>query len=199
MQFPLDAQLKDGSGIQFVPADTRDIEPLRRLYRVIVDEGTSYPHNQFPSDEEFRDYWIRGKSTVVVYLADRLHDERMLGAFYLKPNWPGRARHVANAGFIVAPEWRGKGLGRLLGVTMLGYARELGYRSVLFNLVFSENVTARQLWQKLGFQELGIIPGAVLKNDGTFQDAIIMWRSLIEEPSAVSDQFSAKNKTSSLG
>ena len=199
MQFPLDAQLKDGSGIQFVLADTRDIEPLRRLYRVIVDEGTSYPHNQFPTDEEFRDYWIRGKSTVVVYLADRLHDERMLGAFYLKPNWPGRARHVANAGFIVAPEWRGKGLGRLLGVTMLGYARDLGYRSVLFNLVFSENVTARQLWQKLGFQELGIIPGAVLKNDGTFQDAIIMWRSLIEEPSAVSDQFSAKNKTSSLG
>ena len=199
MQFPLDAQLKDGSGIQFVLADTRDIEPLRRLYRVIVDEGTSYPHNQFPSDEEFRDYWIRGKSTVVVYLADRLHDERMLGAFYLKPNWPGRARHVANAGFIVAPEWRGKGLGRLLGVTMLGYARDLDYRSVLFNLVFSENVTARQLWQKLGFQELGIIPGAVLKNDGTFQDAIIMWRSLIEEPSAVSDQFSAKNKTSSLG
>jgi L-amino acid N-acyltransferase YncA len=179
MQFPLDATLKDGSGIQLVLANDHDIEPLRRLYRVIVNEGTSYPHNQFPSDEEFQDYWIRGKSTVAVYLADRAHDERMLGAFYLKPNWPGRAGHVANAGFIVAPEWRGKGLGRLIGVTMLQYAKTLGYRSVLFNLVFSENITARQLWQKLGFQELGIIPGAVLKNDGTFQDAIIMWRSLI--------------------
>jgi L-amino acid N-acyltransferase YncA len=180
MQFPLDAQLEDGTAIQFVLADTRDIKPLRRLYRVIVDEGTSYPHNQFPGDEEFQDYWIRGKSTVVVYLMDRLHDERMLGAFYLKPNWPGRACHVANAGFIVDPEWRGKGLGQLLGVTMLRYAKELGYRSVLFNLVFSENVTARRLWQKLGFQELGVIPGAVLKNDGTYQDAIIMWRSLEE-------------------
>lgn len=180
MQFPLDATLKDGSGIQLVLASARDIESLRRLYRVIVDEGTSYPHDRFPSDEEFQDYWIRGKHTVVVYLADRVHDDRMLGAFYLKPNWPGRARHVANAGFIVAPEWRGKGLGGLLGMTMLRYARNLGYRSVLFNLVFSENVTARRLWQKLGFQELGIIPGAVLKNDGTFQDAIIMWRSLEE-------------------
>lgn len=147
---------------------------------MIVDEGSSYPHDQFPGDEEFLDYWIRGKSTVVVYLADRVHDEKMLGAFYLKPNWPGRAGHVANAGFIVSPEWRSKGLGRLLGVTMLRYARALGYRSVLFNLVFSENITARQLWQKLGFQELGIIPEAVLKNDRTFQDAIIMWRSLTE-------------------
>ena len=180
MHFPLDAQLKDGTAIQFLLADTRDIEPLRRLYRVIVHEGTSYPHDEFPGDEEFQDYWIRGKSTVVVYLTDRVHDERMLGAFYLKPNWPGRARHVANAGFIVDPGWRDKGLGRLLGVTMLQYARELGYRSVLFNLVFSENVTARRLWQKLGFQELGVIPGAVLKNDGTFQDAIIMWRSVEE-------------------
>jgi L-amino acid N-acyltransferase YncA len=179
MQFPLDAKLKDGSRIQLMLANDHDIEPLRQLYRVIVDEGSSYPHDQFPSDEEFLDYWIRGKSTVVVYLSDRVHDEKMLGAFYLKPNWPGRAGHVANAGFIVAPEWRGKGLGWLLGVTMLRYATALGYRSVLFNLVFSENITARQLWHKLGFQELGIIPEAVLKNDGTFQDAIIMWRSLI--------------------
>lgn len=63
---------------------------------------------------------------------------------------------------------------------MLRYATALGYRSVLFNLVFSENITARQLWYELGFQELGIIPEAVLKNDGTFQDAMIMWRSLTE-------------------
>jgi hypothetical protein len=54
MQFPLDAQLKDGRGIQFMLAAYHDIEPLRRLYRVIVDEGTSYPHNQFPAMRSFR-------------------------------------------------------------------------------------------------------------------------------------------------
>jgi len=47
-------------------------------------------------------------------------------------------------------------------------------------LVFSENVTARHLWDKLGFKELGVIPGAVRKNDGTYQDSIIMFRSLLE-------------------
>ena len=92
--------------------------------------------------------------------------------------WPGRAGHVANAGFIVAPDWRNRGLGRLLGETMLAYAKQLGYRSVIFNLVFSENVVARRLWDKLGFKELGVIPGAVRKNDGTYQDAMIMFRSL---------------------
>ena len=62
---------------------------------------------------------------------------------------------------------------------MLEYARQLGYRSVIFNLVFSENVAARHLWEKLGFKELGAIPGAVRKNDGTYQDAMIMFRSLL--------------------
>jgi RimJ/RimL family protein N-acetyltransferase len=63
---------------------------------------------------------------------------------------------------------------------MLAYAKQLGFRSVIFNLVFSENVAARRLWEKLGFKELGVLPGAVRKNDGTYQDAIIMFRSLLE-------------------
>jgi RimJ/RimL family protein N-acetyltransferase len=117
---------------------------------------------------------------VAAYVPDRAGAAGMAGAFYLKPNWPGRARQVANAGFIVAPDWRNKGLGWLLGATMLAYAKQLGYRSVIFNLVFSENVVARCLWEKLGFKELGVIPGAVRKNDGTYQDAMIMFRSLLE-------------------
>ncbi len=180
LTFPIEAKLKDDSPVQLVLADNQDIEPLRNLYRIIVDEGTSYPHDRFPAEDDFMDYWFRGKSTVAAYLPDRAHAAGMAGAFYLKPNWPGRARQVANAGFIVAPDWRNKGLGWLLGATMLAYARQLGYRSVLFNLVFADNVAARHLWGKLGFKELGVIPGAVWNNDGTYQDAGIMFRSLIE-------------------
>lgn len=178
--FPLDAKLKDGSPVQLRLADRRDVEPLRDLYRVIVEEGNSYPHDRFPDQEGFMDYWFRGKSTVAAYVPDRAHAAGMVGAFYLKPNWPGRAGHVANAGFIVAPDWRSQGLGRLLGETMLAYAKQLGYRGIIFNLVFSENAVARHLWEKLGFEKIGMIPGAVRKNDGSYQDAMIMFRSLLE-------------------
>jgi GNAT superfamily N-acetyltransferase len=181
LTFPIQATLKDSSPVQLVLAGQHDIEPLRRLYRIIVDEGTSYPHDRFPDDDDFMDYWFRGKTTVAAYVPDREGASSMAGAFYLKPNWPGRARQVANAGFIVAPEWRKKGLGWLLGATMLEYARQLGYRSVLFNLVFSENVWARRLWERLGFKELAVIPGAVRKNDGTYQDAVILFQSLLSE------------------
>jgi len=179
MQFPIEAKLKDGTLVQLVLAGSQEVEPLRKLYGVIVEEGTSYPHDRFPDDDAFMEYWFRGKSTVAAYLGNPPgRTKEMVGAFYLKPNWPGRARQVANAGFIVAPGWRNRGLGWLLGATMLQYAKELGYRSVIFNLVFSENEAAWHLWSKLGFGELGIVPGAVRKNDGTYQDAVIMWRSL---------------------
>ena len=51
--------------------------------------------------------------------------------------------------------------------------------ALIFNLVFAENKAANHLWHKLGFQDLGVIPGAVRKNDGSYQDAIIMFRSLV--------------------
>jgi L-amino acid N-acyltransferase YncA len=180
LSFPIQAKLKDGSPVQLVLAGERDFEPLRSLYRIIVEEGTSYPHDRVPDDEVFMEYWFRGKTTVAAYVPDRNGASAMAAAFYLKPNWPGRARQVANAGFIVAPQWRGKGLGWLLGATMLEYARQLGYRSVIFNLVFSENVSARRLWERLGFKELAVVPGAVRKNDGTYQDAVIMFQSLLD-------------------
>jgi RimJ/RimL family protein N-acetyltransferase len=178
MRFPLEARLRDGTPINLVLAGPPDVEPLRRLYRVIVEEGISYPHDRFPGDEDFMDYWFRGKSTVAAYRQEDVERQGMIGAFYLKPNWPGRARQVANAGFIVAPAWRNRGLGWLLGATMLEYAKTLGYRGVIFNLVFAQNHQARHVWQKLGFAELGRIPGAVRNDDGTYQDAIIMFRSL---------------------
>jgi L-amino acid N-acyltransferase YncA len=179
LTFPIRANLKDGSPVELVLAGDRDVEPLRDLYRIIVEEGTSYPHDRFPDDHDFMDYWFRGRSTVAAYAQDRADAAPMAGAFYLKSNWPGRARQVANAGFMVAPEWRKKGLGWLLGATMLEYAKQLGYRSVLFNLVFSENAPARHLWEKLGFRQLGVIPSAVRKDSGTYQDAVIMFRSLL--------------------
>jgi hypothetical protein len=38
LTFPIDGTLKDGLPIQLVQADKRDMELLRRLYRVIIEQ-----------------------------------------------------------------------------------------------------------------------------------------------------------------
>jgi L-amino acid N-acyltransferase YncA len=180
IKFPIDTQLKDGSAVRLALAKPEDIEPLRRLYEVIVAEGTSFPHEQMPPNEDFQAYWFGGCGTVLASVQTRKGPMALAGAYYLKANWPGRASHVANAGFMVAPEWRGKGLGRLLGETMLNHARALAFRSVIFNLVFAENRVAHHLWTQLGFCELATLPQAVRMTNGTYQDALIMFRSLVD-------------------
>ena len=40
--FPVSAKLKDGLPVQLVQEDEQDVEPLRRLYRVIVGEGVLF-------------------------------------------------------------------------------------------------------------------------------------------------------------
>lgn len=181
IHFPIDTKLNGGSALRLALAEPKDSESLRRLYKVIVDEGISFPHDQMPSDEDFQAYWFGDCGTVLAFVPTRTGLPELAGAYYLKANWPGRASHIANAGFIIEPEWRGKGLARLLGETMLDHARGLGFRGVIFNLVFSENHVAHRLWKQLGFRELGTIPQAARKNDGTYQDAIIMFRSLIDD------------------
>ena len=79
--FPIEAKLKDGSPVQLVLADQQDVEPLCHLYRMIVEEGTSYPHDRFPNQDDFMDYWFRGKSTVAAYVPDRAGAATMTGAF----------------------------------------------------------------------------------------------------------------------
>ena len=181
INFPIDTQLKDGSDVRLVLGKPEDVERLRRLYEMIVDEGTSFPHEQMPSNEDFQAYWFGGCGTVLASVRTGTGASTLAGAYYLKANWPGRASHVANAGFIVAPEWRRKGIGRLLGETLLNHARSLAFRSVIFNLIFAENLGSRRLWEQLGFRVLGTIPQAVRRNDGTYQDALIMFRSLVAE------------------
>ena len=56
LTFPIDAKLKDGSPVQLVLAHNQDIEPLRSLYQIIVEEGMSYPHDRFPDEDAFMDY-----------------------------------------------------------------------------------------------------------------------------------------------
>ena len=96
----------------------------------------------------------------------------LVGASYIKPNFVGRAAHIANAGYFVSAPYRRTGVGRSLVEHSLREARRLGFDAMMFNLVFESN-PARAMYRELGFEELGRVPKAV---DG--EDAVIYWRSL---------------------
>jgi len=102
----------------------------------------------------------------------------VLGAFYLKPNFPGWCSHICNAGFIVQPAMRGQGIGRWMAETMLAIAPTKGYTAVMFNLVFATNEPSLNLWRSLGFSTIGRIPQAARLSEAASVDAIMLYRTL---------------------
>jgi GNAT superfamily N-acetyltransferase len=151
-------------------AAAEDHDELFAAYAEIVDSGAGFPHEPPLSREAFDDYWIAHSS--VVWIA-RVGG-KLVGAYYVKPNFVGKAAHIANAGYFVLVSQRGRGLGRRLVEHSLREARRVGFDALQFNLVFASN-PARHMYRQLGFSEVGRIPHAV---DG--EDAIIYWRSLEE-------------------
>lgn len=194
MRFPLRAKLKDGSPVYLDYVYNNDINCLYDIFKVIIEEGNSYPHITPPQRDEFAGHWLRQATSVGAYLEDAGIGRELIGAFYLKPNWIGKSKHVANAGFVVAPSWRRKGVGWMLGATMLTCARKLGYRGVIFNLVFAGNHVALRLWEGLGFSRIGVVPRAVCVAPGVYEDAVIMFRSLEDESEGGSEDDSVEEQ-----
>jgi GNAT superfamily N-acetyltransferase len=160
-----------------VPVDIKmatvdDYDELFAAFSRIVSAGDGFPQAAPITRDEFDDYWVDHSSAISV----AKFGSYLIGAYYIKPNFVGRAAHIANAGYFVLTAYRGTGVGRSLVEHSLLEARRLGYDAMQFNLVFESNA-ARSMYERLGFSEVGRIPHAV---DG--EDALIYWRSLEDIP-----------------
>ncbi|MFN6487739.1 MULTISPECIES: N-acetyltransferase [unclassified Nostoc] len=180
MNFPLIKVLKNGMFVELDYMHPQEEEVVRALLNVVIIEGKTYPQKQPLSQAEFSAYWLSKDAFVVrTSVVNPTHKPKeILGAFYLKPNFPGRCSHICNAGFIVQPGLRGQGLGRFMGEAMLLIAANLGYEAVMFNLVFETNIPSITLWQSLGFEIIGRIPGTAKLENGQVVDALILYHTL---------------------
>ncbi|MEH2461667.1 GNAT family N-acetyltransferase [Nostoc sp.] len=180
MIFPLIKVLKNGLLVELDYMYPQEHEVVRALLNVVIVEGKTYPQKQPLSQAEFSAYWLSKDAFVVkTSVENATHKPKeILGAFYLKPNFPGRCSHICNAGFIVKPGLRGQGIGRLMGEAMLLIAANLGYEAVMFNLVFETNIPSITLWQSLGFKIIGRIPRAAKLGDEQVVEALMMYRPL---------------------
>jgi L-amino acid N-acyltransferase YncA len=182
VDLPIYRQTKSSVPVILDQMRPEESETVRVMLNEVVLEGVSYPQAEPLTPDAFASYWLKGDA-FVVRLASQESDPDappmpIVGAFYLKPNFPGRCDHICNAGFIVVPEMRGQGLGRMMGEAMLELARDRGYRAVMYNLVFATNEPSLKLWASMGFQEIGRIPEGAHLPDGQYVDAVMLYRSL---------------------
>ena len=95
-----------------------------------------------------------------------------------------RARHIATFGISVLSEFRGVGLGEEMAKTVFEEgAKYLSEIRMLVLSVYSLNVRAHKLYQKLGFQDYGRLPGGIWYRD-EYVDEILMYREFTSSTQA---------------
>jgi ribosomal protein S18 acetylase RimI-like enzyme len=144
------------------------------IIKAVIATGDTYIFYPDSSKEKMLAYWFgANKKTYVA-----LWENEIVGTFFLQDNQPDLGSHVANAGYMVAPEARGKRVGLTMAEFSLAEARRLGYRAMQFNFVVKTNERAVKLWLALGFEIIGEIPEAFQHAENGLTNALIMYRKL---------------------
>lgn len=144
-----------------------DLGAMTKIWNHIVKEGQYFPQENGLSIKEAAAFFTEQTFTGVAE-----EDGAIVGLYILHPNNIGRCGHIANASYAVKADQRGKRIGEKLVVHSLEMAKAAGFRIMQFNAVVADNKGAISLYKKLGFKELGTIPGGFKMDDGTFVDII---------------------------
>ena len=150
-----------------------DIPSMVRVWNEVVEEGVAFPQLDFLDEESGRAFFA-----AQTYCAVAEDDGTVVGLYILHPNNVGRCGHIANASYAVDSACRGKHVGEKLVTDCLEKARSHGFKLMQFNAVVESNVHARHLYERLGFTQLGVIPGGFRMKDGHYEDICPYYHTL---------------------
>jgi ribosomal protein S18 acetylase RimI-like enzyme len=155
-------------------ATTSDSDAIWKILEPVIRGGDTYT---LPSDMQREDalaYW--NSPGHEVFVAEE--NDEIVGTYYLRANQKGGGAHVANCGYITAPWASGRGIARTMCQHSLEHAKARGFRAMQYNFVVSSNERAVRLWQSMGFEIVGRLPGAFMHPAMGVVDALVMYRHL---------------------
>lgn len=155
------------------PYTPADLPAMVRIWNEVVEEGVAFPQEE-PLTAD----------TGAAFFASQTHcgvaeaGGAVYGLYILHPNNVGRCGHICNASYAVSKDSRGRHIGERLVLDCLAEARAHGFRVLQFNAVVESNTHARHLYERLGFTQLGTIPGGFRMKDGRYENTCPYYHEL---------------------
>ena len=151
-----------------------DLPAMIDIWNEVVEEGVAFPQEEKLTAQTGEAFFAEQSYTGVAV------DEAggVVGLYILHPNNVGRCGHICNASYAVKGACRGRHIGEKLVLDCLRMGRELGFRVLQFNAVVECNTHARHLYERLGFVQLGTIPGGFRMKDGHYEDICPYYHTL---------------------
>ena len=158
---------------EIMPYTEADVDAMIEIWNEVVRDGAAFPQLDELNHKTGVEFFGRQDFAGVAKV-----NGEVAGLYILHPNNVGRCGHHANASYAVSSKMRGMKIGEGLVRHSLEKAKELGYRILIFNAVVKGNDRAIQLYTKLGFQRVGVIPGGYLLKNGVYQDIYVYYHVL---------------------
>ena len=162
-------------GIVIREYQTEDVTAAITIWNQVVEDGVAFPQEENLTEETGDAFF---KEQTYTGIAVNTDNNEIVGLYILHPNNVGRCGHICNASYAVKSTVRGQGVGKAIVTDCLEKAKEIGFRVLQFNAVVKSNTTALALYKKLGFTQLGTIPGGFLNKDGVYEDIIVHYKEL---------------------
>ncbi len=150
-----------------------DLDGIIRIWNEVVEDGIAFPQEDLLDNESGAEFFASQSYTGVAE-----EDGVIYGLYILHPNNVGRCGHICNASYAVSSDARGKHIGEQLVKDCLRKGKELGFRVLQFNAVVESNTHARHLYERLGFTQLGTIPGGFRMKDGHYENICPYYKKL---------------------
>ena len=156
-------------------ADSADYPAMVEIWNEVVDDGIAFPQLDLLDSNSGAEFF--GSQTYCA-VAEGCESHEILGLYILHPNNVGRCGHICNASYAVKSTARNYHIGEKLVMDCLVQGKENGFKILQFNAVVKTNLSARHLYKKLGFTELGTIPNGFLLKSGEYEDIVVYYHTL---------------------
>lgn len=165
---------KDGREVVVRPPRWDDLEGLIEYINSLVDEKVEIVLTKKVTREEEAEWLAKRLISIdkgdVIHVVVEVDGEVVAGAEVEKQKY--LMSHVGMLGIGIKSPFRGIGIGTFIMETLIEESKKAGLKVLVLD-VFDTNNIAKELYEKMGFKEVGKVPKGIYK-DGKYIDLVRM-------------------------
>jgi RimJ/RimL family protein N-acetyltransferase len=171
-------KLKNQKSVLIRQAQIADAEKLLECIKTYIPQSPFIPklEEEITLTLEQEKEWIQSfllKDNSLLLVAE--YEGQIIGNIDLTGNSRKVMEHTAVIGMGMLKKWTNSGLGTALLNEVIHWAKENPILELIWLQVYTENELGMNLYRKMGFQEVGILP-KFFKHNGKYYDNLTMMR-----------------------
>ena len=171
--YPKTVVVRDGTRVTLRPMVKEDEEKLKEFFARIPEEDRWYLKEDV-ADPKVIESWVRDLNYDRVLPIVAEVEGKIVADATLHRRSFGGSKHVAKMRVVVAPEYRGKGLGTWMAMDIVNNALECGVEKLISELVPDAQQAAFEGLRRVGFVEEAVIRDYAKDPQGGSHDLVMM-------------------------